>query len=169
MYRNDVMIFLWGRICEKYPDTLKICLSYDSQPGSSIWLKFVSTFQRFRVSENLWSTGIQVSTYCLRAGGWWDWAWCPLILWSTQMFSVLHSNLGANQRTRETAPHRSPPRERPQSQFTDVTLKLFCSHCIIYRYSVILLTCLIIFYWNLSVLRLRNLSDLSKKRKILVS
>lgn len=45
-------------------------------------------------------------TYCLRAGGWTGWMWCPLILWNRRMSSGLSSDLERFLRRLETARRR---------------------------------------------------------------
>lgn len=53
--------------------------------------------------------GLHMHTHCLRAGGWWDWAWCLLTRWSRPTSAVPHSGLECKWERRETAPRRSHP------------------------------------------------------------
>lgn len=59
---------------------------------------------------------LTVFTYCLRAGGWLDWAWCLPTRWSRQTSSVLPSGLAGQWGKRETTPLRSRPADSEDSE-----------------------------------------------------
>lgn len=95
----------------------------DNKQVSFILFEMFEEFLSFVLTSRTWCEYTHVNeqrwesvsdTYCLRAGGWWDWAWCPLTLWSTRTSCFLHSGLESSQQRQETAPHHFPPGETQQ-------------------------------------------------------